>query len=90
MTVSLGGGLIRFAGKPTVAGTYSFALKLTDSVGVTATQSYTIVIYSATALVWTGLGADTNWTTPGNWGGGAARWRATRLFSPSAPAEGRQ
>jgi autotransporter-associated beta strand protein/parallel beta-helix repeat protein len=70
MTDSLSGGLITFAGKPTVAGTYTFALKLTDSLGVTATQSYTIVINPATTFVWTGLGADTNWTTPGNWSGG--------------------
>src|SRR5262249_34665214 len=72
MTDSLSGGLITFAGKPTVAGTYTFALKLTDSLGVTATRSYTIVINPATTVVWTGLGADANWTTPGNWGGGAA------------------
>jgi autotransporter-associated beta strand protein len=72
MADSLSGGVITFAGKPTVAGTYTFTLKLTDSLGVTATQSYTIVINPATTLVWTGLGADANWTTPGNWGGGAA------------------
>src|SRR5262249_33656463 len=54
MTDSLSGGLITFAGKPTVAGTYTFALKLTDSLGVTATRSYTIVINPATTVVWTG------------------------------------
>src|SRR4029077_2920068 len=58
MTDSLSGGLITFAGKPTVAGTYTFTLQLTDSLGVTATQSYTIVINPATTFVWTGLGAD--------------------------------
>jgi autotransporter-associated beta strand protein len=72
MAVSLGGGLVTFVGRPTVAGAYTFALRLTDSLGVTATQTYTIVINPATTLVWTGLGADANWTTPGNWGGGAA------------------
>jgi autotransporter-associated beta strand protein len=72
MTASLGGGLITFAGRPTVAGTYTFTLTLTDSLGVTAARSYTIVVNPATALVWTGLGADANWTIPGNWAGGAA------------------
>ncbi len=71
MTDSLSGGLITFAGKPTVAGTYTFTLNL-NSLGVTATQSYTIVIDPATTFVWTGLGADANWTTPGNWSGGGA------------------
>jgi autotransporter-associated beta strand protein len=72
MTDSLNGGLITFAGKPTIVGTYSFTLKLTDSLGVTATQSYTIVINPATTFVWTGQGTDSNWTTPGNWDLGAA------------------
>jgi autotransporter-associated beta strand protein len=72
MTDSLTGGLITFAGTPTLAGTYTFALKLTDSLGVTVTQSYTIVINPVTTLVWTGFGADANWTTPANWSGGAA------------------
>jgi autotransporter-associated beta strand protein len=72
MTYSLSGGLITFAGKPTVAGTYTFALKLTDSLGATITQNYCIVINSAKTLVWTGLGADANWMTPSNWAGGAA------------------
>jgi len=72
MTYSLSGGLITFAGKPTLPGTYSFALTLTDSLSVTVTQGYTVVINPAKTLVWTGLGADDNWTTPANWGGGAA------------------
>ena len=72
ITNSLNGGVITFAGKPTVAGTYTFTLKLSDSLGVTATQSYTIVINPATTLVWTGLGADANWMTSGNWAGGTA------------------
>jgi autotransporter-associated beta strand protein len=72
MAYSLSGGLITFAGKPTIAGTYTFALKLTDSLGASATQSYTIVVNPATTLVWTGLGVDANWMTAGNWGGGTA------------------
>jgi autotransporter-associated beta strand protein len=72
MTDSLSGGLVTFTGKPAIAGTYTFSLKLTDSLGVTATQSYTIVINPATTFVWTGLGADANWTTPGNWSGAGA------------------
>jgi autotransporter-associated beta strand protein len=72
MTDSLSGGVITFAGTPTVAGTYNFALKLTDSLGVSTTQSYAIVVNPAKTLVWTGLGADDNWTTPGNWSGAGA------------------
>jgi fibronectin-binding autotransporter adhesin len=86
MTVALSGGLITFAGKPTVAGTYTFTLKLTDSLGVTATRSYTIVINPATTFAWTGLGADANWTTPGNWSGAGAVPLAgdTLIFGPGA------
>jgi autotransporter-associated beta strand protein len=80
MTDSLSGGLVTFAGIPTVAGIYTFALKLTDSLGVAVTQSYTIVINAATTLVWTGLGADDNWTTPANWSGGAAPLAGDRLI----------
>ncbi len=84
MTDSLSGGVITFAGKPTVAGTYTFTLNL-NSLGVTATQSYTIVINPATIFVWTGLGADDNWTTPANWGGGAAPLAGdTLLFGAGA------
>lgn len=72
MTDSLSGGLITFAGKPTVAGTYTFALKLTDSLGVIATRTCTLVINPATTFVWTGLGADANWMTPGNWSSAGA------------------
>jgi autotransporter-associated beta strand protein len=72
LTASLTGGTITFAGKPTLPGTYAFALTLTDSLGVTVTRNYTIIINSAKSLVWTGLGGDDNWTTPANWGGGSA------------------
>jgi autotransporter-associated beta strand protein len=84
MTASVSGGGVTFAGKPTVAGTYTFALKLTDSLGVAATQGYTIVINPATTFVWTGLGADANWTTPGNWSGAGAAPLAgyTLIFGP--------
>src|SRR5262249_56998945 len=82
MTRSLSGGLITFGGKPTVAGTYTFTLKLTDSVGATATQNYTIVVNPATTFVSTRLVADANWTTPGNWSGagGAPVAGSTLLF----------
>jgi autotransporter-associated beta strand protein len=72
MTDPLSAGLITFAGTPTVARTYTFTLKLTDGLGVTVTQSYTIVINPAKTFVWTGKGGDANWTTPGNWSSGAA------------------
>jgi autotransporter-associated beta strand protein len=84
MTVSLSGGLITLRGMPTVAGTFIFTLKLTDSLGVTASQSYTIVIYPATTLVWTGLGADANWTTPGNWSGAGPLAGDTLVFGAGA------
>ncbi|HEV3310920.1 MAG TPA: putative Ig domain-containing protein [Chloroflexota bacterium] len=86
MTDSLSDGLITFAGKPTIAGTYTFTLKLTDSLGVTTTQSNTIVINPATTFVWTGLGADANWTTPGNWSGAGSAPLAgyTLLFGSGA------
>jgi len=84
MTYSLIGGLITFAGKPTIAGTYTFTLKLTDSLGVTATQSYTIVVNPATTFVWTGLGVDANWMTPGNWSGAAPLAGSTLIFGAGA------
>ncbi len=80
MTTSLNGGFVTFAGKPTLAGTFNFTLKLTDSLGVFVTQSYTIVINAATTFAWTGLGADANWTTPGNWSGGAPLAGSTLIF----------
>lgn len=89
MTNSLSGGLITFAGKPTIAGTYTFALMLTDSLGGTATQSYTIVINPAKSLVWTGLGADANWMTPGNWAGGAAPLAGYTLLFGAGPGTAR-
>jgi autotransporter-associated beta strand protein len=87
MTPSLNGGLITFTGKPTVPGTYTFTLRLTDGLGETATQSYTVVVNPAKTLVWTGLGADTNWTTPGNWGGGAAPLPGSTLVFAAGSAQ---
>jgi fibronectin-binding autotransporter adhesin len=84
MTDSLSGDHITFAGKPTVAGTYTFTLKLTDSLGVSVTQSDTIVIDPATTFVWTGLGADDNWMTPGNWSGAAPLAGDTLVFGANA------
>jgi autotransporter-associated beta strand protein len=85
MTASVGGGLVTFGGTPVLAGTYTFTLKLTDSLGVTTTQSYTIVINPYTTLVWTGQGGDDNWTTAGNWDGGAAPVAGDSLiFGPGA------
>lgn len=80
ISASLTGGLVTFAGKPTLAGTFTFTLKLTDSLGVFVTQGYTIVINPATTFAWTGLGADANWTTPGNWSGAAPLAGATLIF----------
>ena len=85
MKATLSGGIITFAGKPTVAGTYNFTLKLIDHIGATASQSYTIVIRPATNFVWTGGGgANETWSDPANWSGAAPAAGDVLIFGPGA------
>ncbi|HEX3150826.1 MAG TPA: putative Ig domain-containing protein, partial [Gemmataceae bacterium] len=87
MTYALNNGIIAIAGKPTVAGNYTFTLKLTDSLGVSAIKSYAIGIDPATTLIWTGLGADADWMTPGNWLGGKAPVAGNNIVFGSGAAQ---
>ena len=86
MKASVSGGAIGFAGKPTTAGTYAFTLRLTDHVGASASQGYTIVIRPATAFVWTGGGGvgSENWSDPANWSGAAPAAGDVLIFGPGA------
>ena len=80
LTASLSGDAITFAGDPTIAGTYSFTLKLTDSLGVFACRSYTIVIDPAKTLVWTGRGSNDLWNDAANWSGAVPVAGDTLIF----------
>lgn len=86
LTPTLSNGVISFTGTPAVAGTYTFTLQLTDSLGVFTNQTYTVDVNPSTTAVWTGLGADNNLLTPGNWAGGVAPIAGNTLLFGGGPA----
>ncbi len=90
LTASLSGDAITFAGDPTIAGTYSFTLKLTDSLGVFACRSYTIVIDPAKTLVWTGRGSNDLWNDAANWSGAVPVAGDTLIFGAGSADGQRQ
>jgi autotransporter-associated beta strand protein len=80
----LSGSTITLTGTPTTVGTFSFTLSLHDSLGGVGNQSYSFTVDPATTLAWTGLGANDDWSTGGNWSGAAPMAGDTLIFGAGA------